>query len=266
MKNKIKRNRILPLFIIGTAAISLGTVAFSTWIISWNNSETSFNSTISVDGYKHTTIVCEGKYNVSKINFGGENGGSGITSSDSDGNTIINPTLDADIILPSSYFKMIDVSDKTEEEKNNTRIGELQLTLNAITNGADNNLVTNVSNFNRDPSTTYTYLKLIVDTEELTLTYGDFKDYSKVSGYKIANIEIGLSINYGTYFNSKSPDNFYKDIISEAKLTYTSGGSRDTYLRTLETITDELDSFKTALNGKTLNIEIKAIIDGINNN
>ena len=264
MKNKIKRNKILLLFIIETAAISLGTVAFSTWIISWNNSETSFTSSINVDGYKHTTIVCEGDYNVSKINFDGETGGSGITSSGINDKPVSNPTLDADVILPSSYFDKIDVSNKTEEERNNTRIGELQLTLNAINKGTDNNLVTNVSDFNRDSSTTYTYLKLTIDTK--ALTYGDFKDYKVVSGYKIANIEIGVSIVYGTYFDSESPNNFYKDIISEAKLTYTSGGSRDTYLKTLQTITNELDSFNKALNGKKLNIEIKAIINGINDN
>ena len=264
MLNKIKRNRILPLFIIGIAAISLGSVAFSTWIISWNSSETSFNSMINVDGYKHTTIVCEGNYNVSKINFDGENGGSGITASDNENQEVTNPILETDVIIPSSYFDSIDVSGKTEEEKNNTVVGKIELNLNALVNKTDNNLISGISTFDRNPNTTYSYLRLTTDT--YMLKYADFVDYDKVAKYKIANVSLSLSVTYGTYFNKLSPDDFYENIISEAKLAYISGGSRDTYLTTLQTITNELDSFKNALNEKTLNIEIKAIINGINDN
>lgn len=265
MLNKIKRNRILPLFIIGIAAISLGSVAFSTWIISWNSSETSFTSTINVDSYKHKTIVCEGNYNVSKINFDSESGGSGITAIDNENKEVTNPILKTAVIIPSSYFDSIDVSGKTEEEKNDTVVGKIELNLNALVGETDNNLISGISSFDRNPNTTYSYLKLTVDN--YTLKYSDFVDYDKVAKYKIANISLSLSITYGNYFNDLPPDDFYEDKISEAKLAYTSGGSRDTYLKTLQTITNELDSFEKALNEEgTLNIEIKAIINGINDN
>lgn len=264
MKNKIKRNRILPLLIIGAATISLGTVAFSTWILSWDNSESTFNSLINVDGYKHTTIVCEGNYNVFKINFDGENGGSGITSSDSNGETIINPTLNTSVLLPSSYFETIETSGVTTEEQNNTKVGEIRLNLNATIDGLDKNLITNTSNFSRDPSIVYNYLSLSNSTQ--ILTYGDFIDYASVAGYKIAEISIPLTIEYGTYFNNVSPDSFYKNIIENAKTEYINSGNRDTYLTTLKTITNELDLFRSTLNEKTLNIEIKAVINGINDN
>lgn len=265
MKSKIKRNNLLPILICGAAIVSLGSIAFSTWIISWDNSESSFSSVVTVDGYKHETIFCEGNYNVNTINFDGESGGEGITSKDENNISVTDPLLKSEVILPTSYFQEIENSNKTQEEKNNTEIGNIILSLNAnnSSNSIDSNIVSNNSNFGRDQSLNYSYLSLSINSEHLV--YGDFIDYEEVSGYKIATKNIKVSIEYGTFFNSFTPETYYQLRIDEYKEELNSSEiNKNQYLTYLNLMTEELEVFQSALNNKTLNIEIKAEINGIN--
>lgn len=265
MKSKIKRNNLLPILICGAAIVSLGSIAFSTWIISWDNSESSFSSVVTVDGYKHETIFCEGNYNVNSINFDGEKGGEGITSKDENNTSVSDPSLKAEVILPTSYFDEIENSNKTQEEKNNTEIGNIILSLNAnnSSNNVDSNIVSNNSNFGRDQSLNYSYLCLSIESEPLV--YGDFIDYNEVSGYKIATKNIKVSIEYGTFFNLLTPETYYQLKIDEYKEKLSSSEiNKNQYLTYLNLMTEELEAFQLALNNKTLNIEIKAEINGIN--
>ena len=265
MKSKIKRNNLLPILICGAAIVSLGSIAFSTWIISWDNSESSFSSKVTVDGYKHETIFCEGNYNVNTINFDGETGGEGITSKDENNISVTDPLLKSEVILPTSYFKEIENSNKTQEEKNNTEIGNIILSLNAndSSNKIDSNIVSNNSNFGRNQSLNYSYLSLSIDSEHLV--YGDFIDYKEVSGYKIATKNIKVSIEYGTFFNLSTPEEYYQLKIDEYKKELNSSKiNKNQYLKYLNLMTEELEAFQAALNNKKLNIEIKAEINGIN--
>ena len=265
MKSKIKRNNLLPILICGAAIVSLGSIAFSTWIISWDNSESSFSSVVTVDGYKHETIFCEGNYNVNTINFDGETGGEGITSKDENNISVTDPLLKSEVILPTSYFQEIENSNKTQEEKNNTEIGNIILSLNAndSSNKIDSNIVSNNSNFGRDQSWNYSYLSLSIISEHLV--YGDFIDYKEVSGYKIATKNIKVSIEYGTFFDSLTPEKYYQLKIDEYKEELNSSKiDKNQYLKYLNLMTEELEAFQAALNNKKLNIEIKAEINGIN--
>ncbi len=265
MKSKIKRNNLLPILICGAAIVSLGSIAFSTWIISWDNSESSFSSVVTVDGYKHETIFCEGNYNVNTINFDGETGGEGITSKDENNISVTDPLLKSEVILPTSYFQEIENSNKTQEEKNNTEIGNIVLSLNAndSSNNIDSNIVSNNSNFGRNQSLNYSYLSLSINSEHLV--YGDFIDYKEVSGYKIATKNIKVKIEYGTFFNSSTPETYYQLKIDEYKKELSSSKiNKKQYLTYLNLMTEELEGFQSALNNKKLNIEIKAEINGIN--
>ena len=247
MKSKIKRNNLLPILICGAAIVSLGSIAFSTWIISWDNSESSFSSVVTVDGYKHETIFCEGNYNVNTINFDGETGGEGITSKDENNISVTDPLLKSEVILPTSYFQEIENSNKTQEEKNNTEIGNIILSLNAndSSNKIDSNIVSNNSNFGRNQSLNYSYLSLSINSEHLV--YGDFIDYKEVSGYKIATKNIKVKIEYGTFFNSSTPETYYQLKIDEYKKELSSSKiNKKQYLTYLNLMTEELEGFQSA--------------------
>lgn len=266
MKSKIKRNNLLPILICGAAIVSLGSIAFSTWIISWDNSESSFSSEVTVDGYKHETIFCEGSYNVNTINFDGTKiDYTGTPTEGGEETNVTDPSIDAQVLLPSSYFLDIENSNKTEEQKNETPIGDIVLSINANDSltKSDKNIVTNNSNFGRDQNSIYSYLSLSITSEPLV--YGDFENYKDVSNYKVASKKISVEIQYGTFFNYISPESYYNIKINEYKEKLSNSEiNKNQYLTYLNLMTEELEGFQSALNNKTLNIEIKAEINGIN--
>lgn len=262
MKNKIKRNKILPLLICGSAIASLGSVAFSTWVISWNQSESIFQASVNVQGYVHNTILCEGEYNVDNIILDNKEGANDEVISKNGENEVDTPSLSVEVIIPTTALEKIkEENEASSENLNSLKVGEVELSLNAIVDGKDNNIGSSTTEFSR---LGYEYLKL--NTKSIALNYGDFTDYKVVNGYVYVNKDIEVSISYGSFFNNTSPQTFYDSIIETSKNDYQNNKiTKDAYLLTLNSIKDELSDFKNALNNQNISIDLKAVIYGINN-
>ena len=201
-----KNNRKITFLILGCAIFSLGSIGFSTWILSLGDGSSNLNVNVSVETVYNETRIVEIKDGYTKsIDLGLDNSAkifdlglsaNLIVSDDEIGKvTNISATLTADNSLDES-----DEKDYNKVEFSEEAVGQTDV-------------------FGRIIGNDYTYLSLTV--ESISINKDLFEDYQNADGYKSYEISFDdLNIQYGTFFNNQTPEDFYSSKIDELKNTY----------------------------------------------
>lgn len=257
---KLLRKRNITLyFIIGALLISLGSVGFSSWILSIEQKDVNFSANINIsDAWNATAML-----NVSSTTTSISSNGNNDTVSEEDLNipltgtiTVSNDISNMDNFNEStidiSVNALSDLSNPEEKDKNKIKIT------------SETTETTDL--FNRIVNETYTYFDVSVSEISVSNSNSITTDSSfNLDGYSRFNLSLeGFSLKYGSYFNNKNPEVFYQEKINEAKETYLTNkddeDALNTYLTLVNTAKTELKKFNNALNNQTLNIMVSLVL------
>lgn len=248
---KFKKKKIVLYFIISTLLISVGSVGFSSWILSIEDKESNFSANINISEARNATAILDVNTSVESI------------SSDGDTGNIEN------LKVPLSGF--IIYSDDINTEISNSK---LSISVNALSDvnnpsSIDSNKVeiktTDTDSFGRT-NDIYTYFE--VSDKEVSVSELTLDNTFNVSGYSKFNLSLeGFSLEYGSYFNYENPETFYNNKIEEAKKTYLNNrndNNLNTYLKIINEAKNELKTFYRKLDGQTLNIMVSLVNNSSN--
>ena len=251
MMKKFKKKKIVLYFIISTLLISVGSVGFSSWILSIEDKESNFSANINISEARNATAILDVNTSVESI------------SSDGDTGNIEN------LKVPLSGF--IIYSDDINTEISNSK---LSISVNALSDvnnpsSIDSNKVeiktTDTDSFGRT-NDIYTYFE--VSDKEVSVSELTLDNTFNVSGYSKFNLSLeGFSLEYGSYFNYENPETFYNNKIEEAKKTYLNNrndNNLNTYLKIINEAKNELKTFYRKLDGQTLNIMVSLVNNSSN--
>lgn len=248
---KIKKKKIVLYFIISTLLISVGSVGFSSWILSIEKKESNFSANINISDAWNATAMLDVNTSVESISSDGESG------------NIEN--------LKVPLSGSITYSDDISSEISNSKLSISVNALSDLTNpsGIDSNKVeiktTDTDSFGRTNGD-YTYFE--VSDKEVSVSELTLDNTFNVSGYSKFNLSLeGFSLIYGSFFDYKNPETFYNDKIIEAKNIYLSNKNDDslnTYLNIINEAKNELHTFYNELDGQTLNIMVSLVSNSSN--
>ena len=257
---KLLRKRNITLyFIIGALLISLGSVGFSSWILSIEQKDVNFSANINIsDAWNATAML-----NVSSTTTSISSNGNNDTVSEEDLNIPLTGTITVsnDISNMDNFNKStIDISVNALSDLSNPE-GEDK---NEVTITSENTETTDL--FNRKVKETYTYFD--VSVSEISVSNNNFitTDSSfNLDGYSRFNLSLeGFSLKYGSYFDNKNPEKFYQEKIDAAKKEYLKDKDNDTalntYLTLVNTAKTELEKFNNELDKQTLNIMVSLVL------
>ncbi len=249
---KFKKKKIVLYFIISTLLISVGSVGFSSWILSIEKKESNFSANINISEAWNATAILDVNTSVESI------------SSDGDTGNIEN--------LKVPLSGSIIYSDDINTEISNSK---LSISVNALSDvnnpsGTDLNKVeiktTDTDSFGRTNGEEYTYFE--VSDKEVSVSELTLDNTFNVSGYSKFNLSLeGFSLEYGSYFNYENPETFYNNKIEEAKKTYLNNrndNNLNTYLKIINEAKNELKTFYRKLDGQTLNIMVSLVSNSSN--
>ena len=258
--------------ILGFAAVALTTTGFATWIVGVKRTsqqndigvsvDTATNSSIQLDTVLDTTVKGDSSYKWNTIQLTESDRVIGDDKLVKTGGTGIEVFKDGLKIKFSSIkiqvgaqygnlakIKGIDFSfDYTssivEEAETNTNRANL-VSKSYIASGA--------SSGEREQAATVdsTYREYISAPESISFGNSDLAIDTSTGLYTYEIKNHVAVFKWGSYFNGKSPANFYNDIFKNDKLTIENGGK----------VTSELGLMNTALNGKTLKLTAKIFED-----
>ena len=252
MMKKFKKKKIVLYFIISTLLISVGSVGFSSWILSIEKKESNFSANINISEARNATAILDVNTSVESI------------SSDGDTGNIEN----LKVPLSGSIIYSDDINSEISKSK-------LSISVNALSDvnnpsGTDLNKVkiktTDTDSFGRTNGEEYTYFE--VSDKEVSVSELTLDNTFNVSGYSKFNLSLeGFSLEYGSYFNYENPEIFYKEKIEEAKKTYLNNrndNNLNAYLKIINEANNELNTFYNELDGQTLNIMVSLVSNSSN--
>lgn len=234
---KIRKSKYMCYGLIGCLLISLITVGFSTWVISIDESEQLFTTDINIELIDNTTVIAQVNSSTESITL----------DNTSNANTDIN--LSIHMIVAEEQIKNLENITFSLDAINDTNTN-IDLNKTAI---SSNDV------FGRSETTDATYLKLNFTSSYNNLKDLEFGTYS-IEGFKQTTINIeDFKVEYGSFFNNSSPEEFYQTKLNELRNTYltdTTDDNLNKYLSAIKQAKDELDAMRDALNAKTLNINV----------
>ena len=250
---KIKKKKIVLYFIISTLLISVGSVGFSSWILSIEKKESNFSANINISDAWNATAMLDVNTSVKSISSDGESG------------NIEN--------LKVPLSGSITYSDDISSEISNSKLSISVNALSDLTNpsGIDSNKVEikttdDTDSFGRTNGDYYTYFE--VSDNEVSVSELTLDNSFNIDGYSRFNLSLdGFSLIYGSFFDYKNPETFYNDKIIEAKNIYLSNKNDDslnTYLKIINEAKNELHTFYNELDGQTLNIMVSLVSNSSN--
>ena len=238
--------------VIGCALVSLATIGFSSRIISIEDPEKKFDININVDALSFETVICDiGLIKENEtINLGPkEVSDDGIVSGDGKSEKLDIPLTGQLIVaneelinVKSLDFSIASYSDGNQEEDHNLIESE-EIGSNDV--------------FGRSNTQNYYYLEPATKTiakEDLA-----FENYS-VNGFQVANLSLNdFSLKYSSYFEGKSPEDFYTGKLTALRNDFI-GGSGDTtaenYLKAIAQAKKEIKKMNDELKSLTIKISV----------
>lgn len=238
--------------VIGCALVSLATIGFSSWIISIEDPEKNFDIQINVDALSFETVICDiDLINEDEtINLGPKGvSDDGIVSGDGGKEKLDIPLTGKLIVaneelnnIKSLDFSIASYSDGNHEDDHNL-IGSNEI-------GSDDV-------FGRNNTQNYYYLEPVTKTiakDDLAFT-----NYS-VDGFQVANLSLNdFSLKYSSYFEGKSPEDFYTGKLTALRNDFI-GGSGDTtaenYLKAIAQAKKEIKKMNDELKSLTIKISV----------
>ena len=267
MLKKHRKHTFTMALIVGIATISLATLGYSVWVAGIQNNKASTDTTVSMDFAVNNTVIATaiptknpGQPNKIRIDSGE------IVSSSND-----------PLGRPNNETSKRDLNNNLQLEvivSNNATINKVDAAMSiksSAKSSEDLNIVSgytpvkiNESDtkdiFNR-PLTdgvfinTYTFL----DLTSTSITGAKFQEaqYS-LSGYSryIYNGN-DFAFMFGSFFNNKDPETFYNSYIIGYRNKYLANPTeinKNTYLKSIQAATDELNLMYRIINGSTINV------------
>lgn len=240
-----KNNRKITFLILGCAILSLGSIGFSTWILSLGDGSSNLTVNVSVETVYNETRIVEIKDGYTKsIDLSLDNSAkvfdlklsANLIVSDDEINKVTD--ISATIIAQNSSDKS-DEKDYNKVEFNEEAVGQTDV-------------------FGRIIGNDYTYLSLTVDS--IAINKDLFEDYKNADGYKSYEISFDdLNIQYGTFFNNQTPEDFYSSKIDELKNTYNqerTDVNLDNYLNAMSLAKQDIESMRTSFANKNVVITL----------
>lgn len=246
MKFIRKKKHIVGIFAL-LAFISIGSIGFSSWILSIEQKEELFSANINIATSWNATAILNVTSTTNSI------------SSDTTNSNVANykVPLEGDVIF---------ANDIEEEVKK----GKLVFSLDAINKSSkevdgDKNKMEATNNlFGRTNGYIYSYFKTSLKEFNVSNLVND-PNY-ELSGYSKLNLSLeDFSIEYGDYFNNENPQEFYDGYITTYKNNYLENRDNEealnTYLEAINQAKNELREFFNSLNNVTLNINVELVFD-----
>lgn len=259
---KLRKNKIVIPVILFTTLISISSVGLSAWLIRVDESTKLFEANLVIEGVVTKIATLEVTNKTEKIVFTGASGGSGIVKGD---NVEEAPQQNVDV-----SYTIITHKDNLDTLVKNG----LTLSLKVIKNGDEkdyNKYVqpTEDTLFGRAKDT-YTLVEL--NKTHIDLDGHTFKTYNNNEDFKTTTLTSSgdfLKIQYGSYFNHKTPDVFYSEKIQTYQDAYYKAidtkldieKARDNYFNSISQTNSELKNIKEILNGSTITITSKVSVD-----
>ena len=259
---KLRKNKIVIPVILFTTLISISSVGLSAWLIRVDESTKLFEANLVIEGVVTKIATLEVTNNTQKIVFNGATGGSGIVKGDNVGEatqqnvdvsyTIITHKDNLDTLVKNGLTLSIKVTkDGSEKDYNN------------YVQAKEDKL------FDRTINKEYTLVKL--DKKHIALDKSKFTPYKNNKDFMTTTLSSEtkdfLKIQYGSYFNDKTPDVFYSEYIKKYQDAYYSSTeleketARDNYFNSISQTNNELNAIKEILNGSTITITSKVSVD-----
>lgn len=264
---KLRKNKIVIPVILFTTLISISSVGLSAWLIRVDESTKLFEANLFIEGVVTKIATLEVTNNTQKIVFNGASGGNGIVKGDNVGEkpqqnvdvsfTIITHKDNLDTLVTNG----LDLSIKVTKKGNDTN-----------TDTDDNNYVqpTDDKLFGRKKGTPYKLVELNKTRIPLNgvtfTTYNNNKDFMTTTLTSSGDF---LKIQYGSFFNHKTPDVFYSEKIQTYQDAYYKAintkldieTARDNYFNSISQTNTELNNIKEILNDSTITITSKVSVD-----
>lgn len=259
---KLRKNKIVIPVILFTTLISISSVGLSAWLIRVDESTKLFEANLVIEGVVTKIATLEVTNNTQKIVFNGASGGSGIVKGDNVGEapqqnvdvsyTIITHKDNLDTLVKNGLTLSIKVTKDGSEKDYNNYVQPKQDKL-----------------FGRTIDKEYTLVKL--DKKHIALDKSKFTPYENNEDFMTTTLSSEtkdfLKIQYGSYFNDKTPDVFYSEYIKKYQDAYYSSTeleketARDNYFNSISQTNNELNTIKEILNGSTITITSKVSVD-----
>lgn len=243
---KIRKNkRKITFLILGCAILSLGSIGFSTWILSLGDGSSNLTVNVSVETVYNETRIVEIKDDYTKS----------IDLSLDNSAKIFDLGLGANLIVSDDEIdKVTDISATITVQNSSDESNETDY--NKVVFNEDTVGQTDV--FGRNIGNDYTYLSLTVDS--IAINKDLFEDYKNADGYKSYEISFDdLNIQYGTFFNNQTPEDFYSSKIDELKNTYDkerTDVNLDNYLNAMSLAKQDIESMRTRFANKNVVITL----------
>ena len=238
------------------ALLSVGSIGFSSWILSLGDGTSNLDVQIVVETvFNESKIVQINEYNKDPINLD--------TSKAEEEATLLG--IKAKVIVSDdeidkgngkTILASITAEDKSVENDEVDHNLNDKVDYNLIKTSGDSS---STDVFGRKGGTEYTYLSL---TETTITIEGSFANYPSAEGYKyIDNVSLDtLGIKYGSYFENKNPEEFYTDTINQLKKKYETSRSKEdlnNYLNAMSLAKQDVENMQTAINDKNIVITLE---------
>ena len=229
------------------ALLSVGSIGFSSWILSLGDGKSNLDVQIVVETvYNQSKIVKINEYNKDPINLDTSMAEEEATFLGIKAKVIVS---DDEIDKGNGKTILASITAENKSDEND------KVDYNLIKTSGDSS--TDV--FGRKVGTDYTYLSL---TETIITIDGSFADYPSAEGYKyIDNVSLDtLGIKYGSYFDNKNPEEFYTGTINQLKTRYESSRSEEdlnNYLNAMSLAKQDVENMQKAINDKNIVITLE---------
>ena len=268
MLKKHRKHTFTMALIVGIATISLATLGYSVWVAGIQNKVASTDTTVSMDFAVNNTVIAtaiptktQGKPNTINID-------SGNTVSDSDhplgrpnheaSKRDLNNSMQLEVIASkNATIRQVDVDMSIKSSaQSSTDLNIVPRYTPVKINESDTQDIFERPLTNGQFSNDYTFLDLSQNSILGTAFTKDVQ-YS-LSGYSryIYNGS-DFSFTFGTFFNNLEPEAFYNPYIIGYRNKYLASPTeinKNTYLKSIQAATDELNLMYRIINGSTINV------------
>ena len=271
MLKKHRKHTFTMALIVGIATISLATLGYSVWVAGIQNNKASTDTTVSMDFAVNNTVIATAiptkneDHSPNTINID-----SGDIVSDSnnplgrpsneDSQRDLNNSMQLEVIASkNATIRQVDVDMSIKSSaKSSTDLNIVPSFTPVKINESDTTDIFNRPLTNGQFSNNYTFLGLS-QTSILGTDFVEDEDYSlSGSGYSRYTYDGSeFSFTFGTFFNKVEPEEFYNSHILRYRKTYLADPTepnKNTYLKSIQAATDELNLMYRIINGSTINV------------
>lgn len=280
MLKKHRKHTFTMALIVGIATISLATLGYSVWVAGIQNNKASTDTTVSMDFAVNNTVIATaiptkstGKPNTIRIDSGDI-----VSSSEHPLGRPNNETSKRDL---NNNLQLEVIVSKNAEIK---KVDAVMAINSGVESRPDLNIVPKFSDTGslNKAEIGYTPVKINEsDTQDIfnrpltdgvftnTYTFLDLTSTS-IKGAKFQEAQYSLSgysrylyngndfaFKFGSFFNNDDPETFYNSYILRYRKTYLdypTENNKNTYLKSIQAATDELNLMYRIINGSTINV------------